>query len=456
MVLARSCFVLPLLVSLSTAAGCSVARSGPSDRDPTLTQDADVILRADQVSSAARWVSGDLHVHAECGEKRLTSEELLRQMESSGIEVASHLVWGMDWDQLHQSFTGKDDPASRPGRLLHSDLEISGFAAGQVGHLVLLGLSTVEFSANPTAAPRSGLPILDWALAQGPRVLAGYSHAWGWPATGFPPVPDEPDCCAVFELPISAMQGKTSFLVEEATPANAKDLDADLSTGPLSTGGFAIWKTLQNAGYRIAIGGGSDNGCINDFIGKPRTLALVDGEVSYDAFLEAIRRGRTILAQDRRDRVDLLLGDARIGSEVALAGPRPVEIELRAELAGATEIEILVNGEVKARVAASAGTSTARANVTIERSSWVVARTKRVLTSPIYVLVGEAPVRASAADACYLVKYIDRLKAIANQAVRPEQAIYLGSEKPATFAVYDAAKVEFEKRFREAGGTTCP
>jgi hypothetical protein len=455
MVSPRSCSVLILFGALATAAACTPGSSGARSGDPTSAQDADVTVRTDQVSSAARWFSGDLHVHAECGEERLTSEALLRQMENAGMDVASHLVWGMDWDKLHQSFTGKDDPASRPGRILHSDLEISGFAAGQVGHLVLLGLSNVEFSANPAAAPRSGLPIVDWALAQGPRVLAGYSHAWGWPATGFPPIPDEPDCCAVFELPITAMQGKTSFLVEEASPANAQDLEADLSTGPLSTGGFAIWKTLQNTGYRIAIGGGSDNGCLTDVIGKPRTLALVEGELSYDAFLEAIRKGRTILAQDKRDRVDLLLGAARIGSEVALDGPRPVELELRAELAGATEIEILVNGEVKARVPAAAGTSTAKANVTIERSSWVVARTKRVLTSPIYVLVGDAPVRASAADACYLVKYIDRLKAIANQAVRPEQAIYLGSEKPGTFAVYDAAKVEFEKRFREAGGSRC-
>src|SRR5207253_6925903 len=44
-----------------------------------------------------------------------------------------------------QFFSGKDHPLSKPGELMHYDLEVSGFPSSHAGHLVLLGLTDQDY-----------------------------------------------------------------------------------------------------------------------------------------------------------------------------------------------------------------------------------------------------------------------------------------------------------------------
>jgi hypothetical protein len=69
------------------------------------------------------------------------------------------------------------------------------------------------------------------------------------------------------------------------------------------------------------------------------------------------------------------------------------------------------------------------------------------MTSPVYVLVDERPIRASADDACYWVRYL-RFIAEATRTTDLET-------EQASIPAYDAARDEFLRRFHEAGGTTC-
>ena len=81
------------------------------------------------------------------------------------------------------------------------------------------------------------------------------------------------------------------------------------------------------------------------------------------------------------------------------------------ETAGsAADIDVLVNGEPATRVSVAAGVQLAQVKLPIAKSSWVAARRRYALTSPVYVLVGGQPVRASADDICYLRRSVEHLE----------------------------------------------
>ena len=77
------------------------------------------------------------------------------------------------------------------------------------------------------------------------------------------------------------------------------------------------------------------------------------------------------------------------------------------------------------------------------------------MTSAIYAIVAGRPIRASADDACYLLRYVDHLRTMIST-VRPDSPLFLGAELAAANARWDEARADFERRFREAGGASCP
>jgi hypothetical protein len=224
--------------------------------------------------------------------------------------VGAALVWGVGYDRDRPSFTGSDDPASGGGRILHYDLEVSAFAAGRSGHLVALGLRDIDFSSDPFRTPKTGLSLPAWAKAQGERVVVGMAHGQFWPAAGFPSPPVA--CCMPWEFPIQAAHGGVSFLITERRGDGP----------PIDPGTFLLWRALQNSGFRIALLGASDYPCIHRAIDdtSPRTDVIVNGPLTYEGWLEGIRRGRTVVTLDARHRLNLRVNGAPLGSEVAPRG----------------------------------------------------------------------------------------------------------------------------------------
>lgn len=393
-------------------------------------------------------VAADLHMHHVCPAGRLSSEQLLAKMEREEIEVGAALVAAQSYAESVDRFDGRDDPASRPNRILHDDLEISGFPAAGFGHLVLLDLENIRFSEGDAfASPRTLRPVIEWAPA---RAVIGYAHGWAWPAEGYPRpgAYGVANCCIPFSFPVDITTGRIAFLAEELADHNARGVTT-FDGGPLTMGTSILWRTAMNSGYRLALTGGSDIICLNDTVGSPRTLALIEGPLSYRATVDAVRRGRTAVASVKGHRLDLRVEGARLGDDVALATPSAVEVVApRAPLA---PVEILVNGVVVRTLREDEE----RATIPIAKSSWIAARTRRVQTSAITVTVAGRPIRASADDTCFLARYVDHLRALAAQAPRPETQLWLGPERERTLESYDAAKRELMARFREAGGERC-
>jgi cysteine-rich repeat protein len=448
----RTPFTVWLVVAvLSTLVGCSASDAPPAvgatavvcgnavresgeECDDGNENNEDGCLETCQLPVS--WTTSDPHVHGAGCSQQVTPSELAAQLQRQQIQVGAALVWGGGYGDT-AFFTGRDHPVSTSSFLLHYDLEISRFAAAKSGHLILLGLDSLAFSRDVFDVPHSGVPVVEWAREQ-PRAVVGMAHAQFWPSDGSYPVPPG-GCCVPWEAVVHAARGRLDFLSMEWT----------WTAGP---GTFVLWRALQNAGFRVAIAGGSDWSCISERFDSltPRTDAIIDGPLSYEGWLSAIKAGRTATAVGIGNHVNLRVEGRRLGEEVHLAAPRDVAVSL--EIAGkGGDVEILVNGEVASRVAIPAGNRFVQERVPISRSSWIAARSPYVLTSPVYVLVEDRPVRAAPADMCYLWRSVEHL----SQLVATRRLRLYESEGEA-LAAYQEAVAELRRRFAESGGDTCP
>jgi cysteine-rich repeat protein len=382
------------------------------------------------------WTTSDVHVHSSGCSEYASPAELAEILKAHQIQVGAALVWGQGYADDAAFFTGHDDPVSTPGFILHYDLEVSHFVAAKTGHLVLLGLDSLAFSPDVFYVPQSGVPVVEWARRQ-PRAVVGMAHAQFWPDDGSFPVPPG-GCCTPFEVVVHAARGRLDFL----------SMERMLDEGP---GTFRLWKALQNAGFRVAITGGSDWSCLADRFHErtPRTDVIVDGPLTYENWLLAIKAGRTAAAAGIGNRLNVRVEGRRLGEEVQLAAPRDVTVTL--ETAGsATSVDVLVNGDVVTRVPVAAGVQLAQVRVPVSRSSWIAARSPNGLTSPVYAIVAGSPVRASADDICYLWRSVDHLEDLVTT-----RRLYLYESAPESLSAYHEAIDELRRRFAESGGQGC-
>ena len=241
-----------------------------------------------------------------------------------------------------------------------------------------------------------------------------------------------------FEVVAHAARGRLDFLSMERT----------LQEEP---GTFLLWKAMQNAGFRVAIAGASDFSCFTEQFDETtlRTDVMVDGELTYESWLRAIKAGRCTAATGAGNRLNLRVEGRRLGEEVSLAAPQDVTVAI--ETAGkAADVEILVNGEVAAHLPVAGGLQVAQARVPVARSSWIAARSPYVLTSPVYVLVEGRPVRASSDDICYLLRSVEHLQDLVTT-----RRLRLFDSTAEALRAYGEAVGELQRRFTESGGVAC-
>jgi cysteine-rich repeat protein len=421
---------------------CGDARvSGGEECDDGNTDDADACLRT--CETPAVFVASDPHIHSVgCGGD-VGSGTLQNISTGRGVEVTVPLVWGDGYDKDRRRFTGQDDPTSRPGAIVHYELEVSHFPAAQTGHLLLYGLRSIDFSSSVFRFPQSGIPVADFALGQGPQVVAGMAHGQFWPLGGrFPDFPET--CCMPYDFLPQALRGKLTFLESEQRDGRPT-LDAATAF---------LHRKLLNSGGRAALAGGSDFPCINHVANADtlRTDVLFDGqaEVTYDSWRAAFQRGRTTLASGAGTRLNMRVNGRRMSEEVRLRAGQAVRVTVESRQPLAANLQVFANGAVVAGARLDAGAQAAEFMLQADRSMWLSAVTEYAATSPIYVLVDEAPILGPPEDICYVRRYLDHL-------IRgvERRHLDLGAETEDAIQVYAEVRALVEQRFRDAGGTVC-
>ncbi len=363
---------------------------------------------------ARGWWSGDLHVHMNYGGAYRNDPKRLASMaRSEDLHLVENLIVNKEQRVPDIGyFTGKPDPASTDDLLILHDQE---FHTSFWGHTGLLGLTEniliPDYAAYVNTAAASLHPpnavVADLARAQG--AVLGYVHPFDRE-----PDPYNPDAPLTHEIPVGAALGKVDYY--EAVGFNED---------PFATQN--VWYRLLNCGFRIPAGAGTDAmanyASLRGPVGINRVYVKLGPRLEYRAFLEGLKAGRTLATNGPL--LEFSLGGKEAGAEVRLpAGTHSLEarVTLRS-FVPLDHLEIVGNGRVVAELPLSGegATATATRKIAVERSGWYVARAwssraaHPVLdflpfgtTSPVYVTVGDAPVR-SPEDAAYFIAWIDRL-----------------------------------------------
>jgi hypothetical protein len=402
----------------------------PHTREVEVTADgpSEMSFQLDRWIDPAKfgWYSGDHHVHAAgCSHYMNPTEgvepgDMIRQILGEHLNIGSVLTWGPDYYYQKQFFSGHDDPLSQPDRLMHYDLEVSGFPSSHAGHIVLLKLKEQDYPGAKRIEdwPTWDLPIFRWAKTQG--AITGFAHSgWGLQVSA----KDLP----TYEMPGFDGIGANEYIVDVTHPGMVDFISA---VDTPSVWELNIWYHTLNVGFRTRIAGETDFPCIYDArVGIGRTYAKLDRELTYAGWLDSLKAGRSYVSDGKTHLMDFRVSGSEVGGgDVLLSAPGTVEVTVkaaaylpvipneeirglpydqkpywdveRARLGDSREVpvEIVVNGKAVAKktIVADGRVNDLRFDVPVSESSWIAARVLPAAhTNPIFALVGNKPVRAS-------------------------------------------------------------
>jgi hypothetical protein len=205
-----------------------------------------------------------------------------------------------------------------------------------------------------------------------------------------------------------------------------------------------IWYHALNVGFRTKIAGETDFPCIYDGrVGIGRTYAKLDSELSYGAWLDSLRSGRSYVSDGKTHLMDFRVNNVAVGasSDVPLNAPGTVHIAMkaaaylasipneeirklpydekpywdieRARIGNTREVpvEIIVNGTpvAKRNLLADGKVNDIELDVPVNESSWIAARILPAAhTNPVYVTVGGKLVRASRRSAEWCLNAVNQ------------------------------------------------
>jgi TolB protein len=315
---------------------------------------------------ARGWYSGDGHVHDLHQGFGLTHEAFFRQLVGEDLHVSNALIH-MDGTRLMgrwADLTGKPHALSTRTHILQYGQEFRG----GLGHVGMIG--TREFilpfvaGQGGTAYSQPSLehPYLEGARAQGG--LAGFMHPYTM-------APRLPNAAASTLIALDVALGLGDFY----------DIGA-LYSDELASAHF--YYRLLNAGFRMPATGGTDQ--FSDVWrdpppGSARTFARIEGPLTFQKWLDAIKRGRTFMSTG-----PVLLLDVegrQPGDEIAVAASAAPTLRVKVEalsIAPLDSLQILVNGDVAQTVAAGKGdaANTSRivfdGSVPVPQGGWIAAR----------------------------------------------------------------------------------
>ena len=179
---------------------------------------------------------------------------MLRQALGENLNIASVLTWGPSWYYQKRFFSSKDNELSKPERLMHYDIEVSGFPSSHTGHLVLLGLTEDDYPGTTRIEewPTWDLPVLKWGKSQ--KAVTGFTHSgWGLEVRS--------DALPNYEMPGFDGIGANEYIVDVTHPDSIDFISTVDTPAPWE---LNIWYHTLNVGFRTRISGETDFPCIYD------------------------------------------------------------------------------------------------------------------------------------------------------------------------------------------------
>ena len=420
------------------------------------------------------WYSADHHLHAagcshyESPEEGVKPMDIWRQALGEDLSVAAVLAWGPSWYHQKTFFTGHDDPLSTNKNIMHNDVEVSGFPSSHAGHIVLLRLKEDDYPGTTKIEewPSWTLPVLVWAKSQ--DAITGYAHS-GWGLEPIEPTKDLPN----YILPKMDNIGANEYIV--TVTQNAIDFySAGDTPAPWE---LNMWYQTLNCGFTPRLSGETDFPCIFDErVGIARSYFKPEGKLTYDGYIEAIKKGRSYVSEGNSHIIDFTVNGIEVGtheSKLSLNGKQSVKITARviahlpevqdkigAAIASSrfteqpywnierarignsrkVRVELIVNGKAvdTTEIEADAQWKEVSFNYPVTHSSWVALRIlQSAHTNPIFIIVDGKPIHErQSAEWCR--KSVDQCWKMKQPNIRPE-------DRAAAETAYDNARKIYDQ-----------
>jgi TolB protein len=420
---------------------------------------ADLELQPIADLSAGGWYNGSTHVHMNyAGNLHNTLENLMMMSAAEDQDIVNEQVANKDNRILdHQHFVpgGRAHPLSTRERLLVVGQEYRPPFYGHVfmfllrDHLISPFTTGYEGTAIESLYP-SNTDMFRKAKAQGATV--GYVHAFGSQSADQSGGND----------PLNAnLGGAKGFIVDAALGTT----DA-VEWSNAGTAGFYPWYAVLNNGLRVTAVGGEDSISSlhqTKLVGSARTYVHT-GSRGLDAvaWFEGVRNGRAFVTTGPL--VELTINGRMPGEDAKLPASGG-DVAVAASVKSITPLErasLIFNGDVVETIPLSADRKGAQFAKTlrVSTSGWFHLRVEgnpkerypldtafaQAFTNPVWVTVGDRPVR-SAAAADYCLKWIDKLQQLAEAwpGWRSQK------EKGHVYAQFDEARAVYRRFLQEAG-----
>jgi hypothetical protein len=420
------------------------------------------------------WYSGDHHIHAAgCAHysnptEGVHAQDMIRHCLGEDLKVGCNLTWGPCFDYQIQFFTGKDSEVSRYPYLLRYDIEVSGFGSHRTGHLCLLRLKEKNYPGGDSNVhwPTLGLNTLRWAKKQG--AITGPAHSGSGLARSQQRVAetDGPGGLPNYAIPQYNGIGANEYIVDithdvpgpDGKPIPAIDFISTMDTNRNQE--LNMWYHTLNCGFRVRASGETDFPCISgQRVGMGRVYVKTAGKLDYDDWCEGIREGRSYVSDGTSHLMEFVAATTTDpkqtvpvgakGSQVKL--DKPATIRLTAKVAARLDgksvpLEAIVNAYpvAKKEIVADGSLQEISLDVPVERSSWVALRLfPSAHTNPVFVTVGDKPIRASRRSAEWCLRGVD-------QCWKEKQQFYAQAEQEEAARAYEHAREVYRRLVKES------
>jgi len=424
------------------------------------------------------WYCADHHVHAagcshyDSPEEGVKPLDMWRQQLGEDLNVAAVLAWGPSWYHQKTFFTGHDDPLSTASNIMRNDVEVSGFPSSHAGHIVLLRLKEDDYPNTQKIEqwPSWTAPVLSWAKSQ--NAIVGYAHS-GWGLEPIEPtvkllnyVTPKMDGIGANEYVVTVTQNLVDFYSAGDTPAPWE---------------LNMWYHSLNCGFTTRLSGETDFPCIFDErVGMARSYFKPEGKLSYDSYIDAIKKGRSYVSDGTSHIIDFSVnniesgthesklnlnaaGNVKITAKVIASLPEK-QTEKGAAIANSAlteqpywsierarigtsqkvKVQLIVNGEVadSTEILGDGKWKDISFNYPVTHSSWIALRIfPSSHTNPVFVLVNNKPIReCKSAEWCR--KAVDQCWKMKQNNIRE-------SERGAAESAYNKARKMYDKMIED-------
>jgi len=406
------------------------------------------------------WYGGDNHIH------HISPKTCRLEMDAEDLDVANILTSDFTTDQ--SEFEGHLNRYSSGRRLIYVNQE---FRNNHLGHMCLLNLKRLiepVKTMQPYHFPLH-LRACDEARAQGGYV--SWAHFPSWPGVESP-----------LDIAMEKLDGLEILCVLDPRefPVFMKNVVPELEAND----GLRLWYRYLNCGFLLTATAGTDKMTTFVTVGANRVYARVQGEFTYQNWINALQQGRTFVTNSPV--LSFTVNGQEPGATLRFDSRKNKAAEVRAVAESQLpydRLEIVSNGITVGQASPSGKRHRAEIHLEhpIHHSCWLAARvledldpyrkrgvvfpevhapqgtrlsdyygTRRPETvfahsSPVYVIRDGAAIR-SQDDAEYYVRYLDK----AIEWIETDAKFARPSDKQESLQAFRQGRAIYAARAREA------